>query len=99
MKKICVLFILLLVGCSKKIDCTKNNVSVLISSNKITITEKFKNDEEANNYCTLLKMMNVEVQCNENLIIYKNYEDYLNRNFDNSEELEDYLKNDGFICK
>ncbi len=104
MKKKYILFILLLVGCSKQIKCSNEEVNINIKENKNTIksieVERiFTNEEESTNYCTLLKLTEISVECNKNKIIYNNYKDYLNKDFTKTNELIDYLKNNNYNCK
>lgn len=109
MKKIMILIIcLLLVGCSNKTTCikeeTNEKINILIVSTKdsiknINIKSQFRSNEDANNYCTLLKLTDINVECKENIIIYKNYKDYLDINFTNKNELVEYLKSNNYNCK
>lgn len=109
MKKIIILItILMLVGCSKKRVCNKNenneNTNITIISEKekikkIQIKTEFENEEEANNYCTLLKLIDVDIECNKNTIIYKNYKDYLDVSIENADELISYLNGNNYNCK
>ena len=109
MKKMIILIaILMLVGCSKKTACTKveNNekTSILITSSndnikEVNIKSEFENDEEATNYCTLLKLIDIDVECKNNLVIYKNYQDYLDITLNGRKELIEYLETNNYDCK
>lgn len=103
MKKI-ILLMLLLVGCSKQVKCSKDDNIITITENKniiknIEVQKKFNDYEEAKNYCTLLKLIEVEAKCEKNSITYKNYKDFLNKDFLRFDELYSYLENDNYICK
>lgn len=103
MKKIFFL-VLLLVGCSKQVKCSKDENVIIITENKniiknIEIVKIFNDSEEAKNYCTLLKLIDVEVKCDDNSITYNNYKDFLNKEFLNYNELYSYLENDNYVCK
>lgn len=109
MKKMIILIaILMLVGCSKKTTCTKveNNerTSILITGSndnikEVKIKSEFENDEEATNYCTLLKLIDIDVECKNNLVIYKNYQDYLDITLNGRKELIEYLETNNYDCK
>lgn len=104
MKKRCLIFILLLVGCSKQIKCSNEEVNVIIKEKKnsiksIEVEKVFKNEEESTNYCTLLKLTDISVECDKNRVIYNNYKDYLNRDFIKTDELIEYLENNNYNCK
>ena len=109
MKKISLLIIiLLLVGCSNKTICTNNDDNqtnqITISNNKdkiknIEVKTIFKNNEEAFNYCTLLKLSETDINCNDNIIIYNNYKDFFNMNFQNLDEIIKYLEEHNYKCK
>lgn len=104
MKKRCFIFILLLVGCSKQIKCSNEEVNVIIKEKKniiksIEVEKVFKNEEESTNYCTLLKLTDISVECYKNRVIYNNYKDYLNRDFIKTDELIEYLENNNYNCK
>ena len=104
MKKTYIVFILLLVGCSKQIKCSNEEVNINIKENKNTIksieVERiFKEYEESVNYCNLLKLTDISVECNENKVLYNNYKDYLNKEFIKTDELIDYLKSNDYNCK
>ncbi len=109
MKKISLLIIiLLLVGCTNKITCTNNEYNqtnqITISNNKnkiknIKVKIIFKNNEEAFNYCTLLKLSETDINCNDNIIIYNNYKDFFNISFQNTDETIKYLEENNYKCK
>lgn len=104
MKKIYLILVILLVGCSKQIKCEKDNNLITIISNEnkiknIQIEKTFKNSEETNNYCTLLKLTDVEVKCQKNTIVYNNYMDFLNKEFKLKNELIEYLEKEDYKCK
>ena len=109
MKKIILLInLLLLVGCSKKTVCLKEidnekiNITIKSVNNNIkniNIKSIFKNDEEASNYCTLLNLSNIKVECNNNIIIYENYKDFLDININKENDLIEYLKSNNYNCK
>lgn len=104
MKKRYLIFILLLVGCSKQIKCSNEEVNVIIKEKKnsiksIEVEKVFKNEEESTNYCTLLKLTDIGVECDKNRVVYNNYKDYLNRDFIKTDELIEYLENNNYNCK
>ena len=109
MKKISLLIIiLLLVGCTNKTTCTNNEYNqtnqITISNNKnkiknIKVKIIFKNNEEAFNYCTLLKLSETDINCDDNIIIYNNYKDFFNMNFQNLDEIIKYLEENNYKCK
>lgn len=103
MKKMCFVFLIFLVGCSKEINCSKNDILVKIKGNdninEVIIEKNFDNLEEAGNYCTLLKLSDISVECLDNKIIYNNYINFLNREFVYTRELIDYLESDNYLCK
>lgn len=109
MKKIeLLIIILLLVGCTNKKICTNsennqtNQITILnnkkqIKSIKVEII--FSNKEEALNYCTLLKLSETDIKCDDNIITYNNYKDFFNINFKNNEEIIKYLEENNYKCK
>ncbi|CCY94653.1 unknown [Firmicutes bacterium CAG:884] len=104
MKKRYLIFILLLVGCSKQIKCSNEEVNVIIKEKKnsiksIEVEKVFKNEEESTNYCTLLKLTDISVECDKNRVVYNNYKDYLNRDFIKTDGLIEYLENNNYNCK
>ena len=58
-----------------------------------------KNEEESTNYCTLLKLTDISVECDKNRVVYNNYKDYLNRDFIKTDGLIEYLENNNYNCK
>lgn len=103
MKKIYLLLIFV-IGCSKQVTCTKDDDVITIveknnSIEKIEIQTNFKNEEESNNYCTLLKLSEIKVKCQKNSIIYENYKDYFGQTFTNPNDLFEFLENDNYNCK
>ena len=104
MKKRYLIFILLLVGCSKQIKCSNEEVNVIIKEKKnsiksIEVEKVFKNEEESTNYCTLLKLTDISVECDKNRVVYNKYKDYLNRDFIKTDVLIEYLENNNYNCK
>lgn len=103
MKKIIPLM-LLIVGCSKNISCTYENSIVTINENKnkiktILVEQTFKNEEEMQNYCTLLTLTNVKAECKNKIIKYNDYKDVLNREYLYTDELVNFLESNNYICK
>lgn len=110
MKKIiCFIIIILLCGCSKEINCNLNDeyiTTVLINYNNkkvknISAKLTFKTNEEAENYCTLLKLseINLEFECKENTVIIKDYKGYMQINSNDLDSVITELTNQRFICE
>ena len=110
MKKIILfLIILILCGCTKKIECSLNdeyttNIVIFYNGEKIKKINSmliFKTDEDAENYCTLLSLSesSLDFICKNNTIKIKDYQKYMGMKINKKEDFLLELINQGFKCE
>lgn len=108
MKKI-FLIVFLLCGCSKEITCTLNGeydtqVKIIYNKNRVinvSANLDFKSNEDAENYCTLLKLSEPHLKflCTKNVINIHDFKAYMNISANKKNDILNELTTQGFVCE